>query len=353
MLLLTRRNLIRSLGLLAILSAGAIFAALHHPQPALAPDPGRLTEALPDETTLFFAGDIMLSRHVAEKMFAANDFNLPFEKVADWISQADISFANLESPFSDQGPRLPEGLVFKAQPQAAAGLTYAGFEVLSTANNHSFDQDEYGIDYTLRLLQNHGILPVGTEPTDGSILPPAVITKNQTRFGFLAYSYAAHNDGGAIPSPYVADFNDIPAMVQAVKTMKAQEADVVIVSMHAGTEYTANPTPAQVAFAHAAIDAGADLVIGAHPHWIQTIEQYKHKWIFYSLGNFIFDQMWSEPTRQGLTLLATYRGRELQKIELRPVIIDDYCCARPATADERRAILSGLGLTSPILVDNN
>ena len=75
--------------------------------------------------------------------------------------------------------------------------------------------------------------------------------------------------------------------------------------MHAGTEYTRTPMPQQITFAHAAIDDGADIVIGAHPHWVQTIEKYKGKYIFYSLGNFIFDQAWSQETMEGLTLKIT------------------------------------------------
>src|SRR3989344_5746909 len=94
----------------------------------------------PSTTTLFLAGDIMLSRHVGTKMWASKNFTLPFESVRGITSSADISLANLESQFSDSRPRITEGLVFKAEPQAVLGLVSAGFDVLSTANNHSLDQ---------------------------------------------------------------------------------------------------------------------------------------------------------------------------------------------------------------------
>jgi hypothetical protein len=149
--------------------------------------------------------------------------------------------------------------------------------------------------------------------------------------------------------------------------------------MHAGTEYTRAPNAAQIAFAHAAIDDGADMVIGSHPHWVQTVEKYKNKYIFYSLGNFIFDQAWSQDTMEGLTLKITLSKigatpvspsfskegaggsslsaddlqgsripAELQSIELIPVIITNSQ-PRPATADETKKILEKIGQNETLL----
>ena len=306
-------------------------------------------------THLFFAGDIMLSRHVAGKIMAAGNLNLPFEKTASETSHADLAFANLESPFLDKAPYAQQGLVFKADPQTVQGLNFAGFDVLSTSNNHALDQGISGLDFTINHLLTNKIIPVGTfsstAPTPDQ--PQNVITKNNIAFGFLSYSYSALNDGGKIISPLVADYNDLEKLSQDIWTLKGHFADVVIVNMHAGVEYTREPNQKQIAFAHAAIDAGADLVVGAHPHWIQTIEQYQGKWIFYSLGNFVFDQMWSADTKEGLTLLITFQDHAIKKIELKPVIIDDYCCPRFANSDETALILSKIGLTDPILMNNN
>ncbi len=304
-------------------------------------------------TTIFFAGDIMLSRNVEDKMAKANDYSLPFQKIAEEVKSADISFANLESPITDKGKHfIPNSLVFNANPLSIGGLLSAGFDVLSTANNHSLDQGQYGIQYTYDWLKSHGIIPVGAgvPVVDATT---AVIEKNKINFGFLAYSYTAHNDNSNDSSPYIGNFHDLTRLKQDILTLRGHYSDVVIVSMHAGTEYTRTPNAEQIEFAHAAIDAGADLVIGAHPHWIQTTEEYKGKWIFYSLGNFVFDQMWSQDTREGLTVLATYDGIDLKKIELQPVIIDDYCCVRWANSDESEAILKKINLTNPVLIDKN
>ena len=334
--------------------AAVIVVLVLKPKQAVGPSPiPPLTSNLPPQTSIFFAVDIMLSRNVAGSMIKSNDYTLPFIKVADTIKNADIAFANLESPFNDEGDHFVENsLVFNADPKSIEGLKLAGFDILSTANNHAFDQAQKGLDYTIDWLTAHNIIPTGTTHSKAQVQSP-VIKHNDILYGFLSYSYTAYNDGGQTTSKYIKNFNDLPGLKQDILGMKGHTADVVIVNMHAGVEYTRTPTEDQIAFAHAAIDAGADLVIGEHPHWIQTVEQYKGKWIFYSLGNFVFDQMWSIDTREGLTLLVTYQENEIKKIELKPVIIDDYCCPRFANPEESLAILKKIDLTNPILIDKN
>jgi poly-gamma-glutamate capsule biosynthesis protein CapA/YwtB (metallophosphatase superfamily) len=301
----------------------------------------------PKVTTLFFGGDIMLSRNVAGKIYAANDFSLPFRNIADEISKTDIAFANLESPFHTSGDHSVEGsLVFNADPKFVEGLKLAGFDILSTANNHSMDQGSIGLIDTQDVLTTAGILPVGTgdDCHDGKI-----ITKNNIRFGFLAYSYTAFNTGGTDnPYPQVCDANDLAALKKDIQTLRPK-VDILIVSTHMGVEYTRTPSESQINFAHTSIDAGADLMIGNHPHWVQTIEQYKGKWIFYAMGNLVFDQMWSTETREGLTATVTFRDKSLDKIELKPVIIDNFCCPRWANETETKSILSKINLTSTTL----
>jgi poly-gamma-glutamate capsule biosynthesis protein CapA/YwtB (metallophosphatase superfamily) len=298
------------------------------------------------QTTLFFAGDIMLSRNVAAKMYTAQDFSLPFINVSEHVAKADISFANLESPFNDQGDHSVEGsLNFNADPKSIEGLNYAGFDVISTANNHSYDQEKAGINFTYKWLNDHGITPIGTTP---SCHMGTIITKNNIKFGFLAYSYAAFNDGGTKRDPLVCDANDLVSVAKDIQLLKTK-VDFLIVSAHLGTEYKRSPDESSVLFAHKAIDSGADLMIGHHPHWIQTTESYKGKWIFYSLGNFVFDQMWSQDTREGLTVNITFQDKLLDKVEVKPVIIENYCCPRWATLEETKSILRKIGLEETTL----
>ncbi|HYE22163.1 MAG TPA: CapA family protein, partial [Verrucomicrobiae bacterium] len=168
----------------------------------------------------------------------------------------------------------------------------------------------------------------------------------------LAYSYSAHNDGGRIPDPQVCDWSNEKQMTQDIASLDSK-VDFLIVSTHMGTEYKRDPDPRNVELAHKAIDSGADMLIGHHPHWIQTIEEYNGKWIFYSLGNFVFDQMWSQDTKEGLTIFATFEDKTLKNIELRPVLIDDYCCPRWALSAEAQLILAKINLTSPYLMNKN
>lgn len=351
----------------AIITAALLVAAiLVKPKSTVSPEPmnGHATDSInyqPSTITLFFAGDIMLSRNVADKIYKAGDFSLPFKNVLEQISQSDISFANLESPFNDEGRHfVPNSLAFNADPKSVAGLTAAGFDVLATANNHSLDQGQEGLNFTYALLKAHDILPVGT---GANCHEGVLITQDETKFGFLAYSYAAFNDGGPPrldgesrlgekSNPLVCNWNDTASVAQDIQSLKLK-ANFVIVSAHMGTEYQRKPDAVNVERVHQAIEAGADLFVGHHPHWIQTIEQYKGKWIFYSLGNFVFDQMWSQETREGLTVTITFEKEKIKKIELKPVIIEDYCCPRWANEEESLAILKKIGLTNAILVDKN
>ena len=328
-----------------------LLALLSWPQPTAAPAATDNAAQIPPlsapDTTLFFAGDIMLGRHVAEKIHAAGNIHLPFEKIHAEILSADIAFANLESPFSDQPTVKEDQFIFRAEPEHAPSLQRAGFDVLSMANNHILNQRNYGLEYTYRLLESLGIAPSGAGLA-GASQPLAVIEKNDRLFGFLSYTYDANKN-----TPGLGNFNDLVALKNDILALKGHNADVVIVSMHAGAEYTRKPNAGQIEFARAAVDAGADLVIGHHPHWIQIIEQYREKWIFYSLGNFVFDQAWSQETMEGLAVKINFTENVVSRIELIPVIIDDYSTPRWATAEEKTAILGKINLTSPILMDKN
>jgi poly-gamma-glutamate synthesis protein (capsule biosynthesis protein) len=132
-------------------------------------------------------------------------------------------------------------------------------------------------------------------------------------------------------------------MKESIAQLRNQ-ADFIIISLHAGIEYTGQPNQFQKDFAHNAIDVGADLVIGHHPHWVQSAEIYKDKYIFYSLGNFIFDQMWSEPTREGLVVKFIFNKQGIKSIELKPILIEDYSQPRFLEGERAKRIIERLKL---------
>ncbi len=268
---------------------------------------------------LIFTGDVMLSRAVRREILAAHDPALPFRKMAPMLAASDIAFVNLESPFSDQGPYREGGLVFHAAPDMIAGLKLAGIAIASTANNHSRDCGSHGVEFTVAWLRAHGIEPVGSGESEAATHKGIVLVRHGIRFGFLGYTYDQSNGNWKDVDPRIA-LADPKAVSRDVIEIR-KRADVVIVSMHHGVEYTLKPTSAQVAFAHAAIDAGATLVIGHHPHVVQPSENYRGGLIFYSLGNFIFDQYQRERTQHGEVVQISFVGRNILATHVMPVKI--------------------------------
>jgi poly-gamma-glutamate capsule biosynthesis protein CapA/YwtB (metallophosphatase superfamily) len=260
---------------------------------------------------LLFGGDVMLCRDVGRRIRETKDPTHPFVKIAPFLSSADLTFVNLESPFADKGPRGEEGLIFRARPETIAGLVLAGVDVASTANNHTRDCGDHGVLYTIDWLRQHQIEPVGTGETPEQAHAGVVLERHGIRFGFLAYTFDQSN-GNWHDVDWRVAMLDIPTMQQDVAAL-LKKADVVIVSMHDGWEYQPKPSPEQVVFAHAAIDAGATLVIGHHPHVTQPMEHYGRGVIFYSLGNFVFDQFQRVETQHGEIAEVVFAGKDITR----------------------------------------
>ncbi len=270
-------------------------------------------------TRIVFGGDIMLSRSVGKLARARRDPALPLRAIAPALAAADIAFANLESPFSDHGGVVEEGMVFKAEPEMIAGLTLAGIDVLSTANNHARDCGRHGVDFTVEWLRKHGIAAAGSGVTAAEAHSGAVIERNGTRFGFLAYTYDQSNGNHRDVDDRVAVM-DLAAMRRDVAAI-ARRAHAVIVSMHAGLEYSPQPLPRQIEFAHAAIQAGARVVVGHHPHVVEPWERFGSGAVFYSLGNLVFDQFQRAETQRGALAEVVFAGAEVESARLIPVEI--------------------------------
>lgn len=270
-------------------------------------------------------GDIMLSRGVAGKM-RKYSYDYPFAKTFEYLKTGDIVFGNLECPIVTGRPVQAKEMRFRADPQVVDALKKAGFTVFSLANNHMPDFGAKGITSTISLLDKAGIHHSGAGENLEQAEKPALFESKGIKFALLAY-----NDSDVVPDSYEASKNHHGTNIMNIDRMKKSVAEIkksvdfVIVSMHSGIEYKATPNQRQINFARAAIDAGADLVIGHHPHWVQTIEKYNGKYIIYSLGNFIFDQMWSQETREGLAVKIFISKSGIHKIDFMPVLINDYC----------------------------
>jgi poly-gamma-glutamate synthesis protein (capsule biosynthesis protein) len=270
-------------------------------------------------TRILCGGDVMLSRYVGARARAKADPASPLRDLAPLLSSADIAFVNLEAPFSDHGRPVEKGMVFKAEPEMIEALRAAGIDVVSTANNHARDCGSYGIGFTLDWLAKNGIAAAGTGHTAEEAHHGAVIERNGHRYGFLAYTYDQSNGNHSDQDDRVAMLN-IPRMAADVASLRSR-ADAVIVSMHAGVEYQKQPNAEQRNFAHAAIDAGASAVVGAHPHVTQPVESYREGVIFYSLGNLVFDQFQRQETQHGLIADLRFTGAKLTSYSAIPVDI--------------------------------
>jgi poly-gamma-glutamate synthesis protein (capsule biosynthesis protein) len=273
----------------------------------------------PQKTRILFGGDVMLSRHVARLARERHDPASPLRDLAPVLRSPDIAFVNLEAPFSDRGRVMEHGMIFKAEPEMIAALETSGVTIVSTANNHARDCGSHGVEFTLSWLQQHGILAVGSGTTAEAAHAGTVIELHGERFGFLAYTFDQSNGNYQDVDDRIASM-DVPTMQADVARMRAH-ADVAIVSMHAGTEYHPRPNPRQIEFAHAAIDAGACVVAGHHPHVTQPWERRGEGVIFYSLGNLVFDQFQRTETQHGALAEVVFSGKTLESAALLPVDI--------------------------------
>ena len=249
------------------------------------------------------------------------------------LQAADLAAANFENPAPDAFRYHVQGTVFSADPRLIDGLRNAGLDWVSLANNHIRDAGASGLLQTIGNLDRRGIAHSGAGRDLAAARKPAILVAGGVRVAFLGYdtiapSYAA-GAGRAGSAPM-----SVAALRRDVAATRAAGAEVVVVYPHWGVEYTARTTSLQRALGRAAIDAGADLVIGNHPHWVGAMEVYRGRPIWYALGNFVFDQAWSEPTQEGLLLELTFRGRTLVQARLHPTIILDQ--AQPNLLDPGR-----------------
>ena len=274
--------------------------------------------------TIIATGDIIPARTVNYKTVATNNFSWPYEKVADFTNNADLTFANLEAPQIKDCPVTTEGMVFCGDKRNINGLVYAGVDLVSLANNHAGNHGEQGVTDTINNLKDAGIGVTG-------ISGPFVKEIKGVRFAFLGYNDISKDQPGV--SDVIED-----RMREEIRDAK-NLSDVVIVTFHWGVEYRSLPDERQVYLGHLAIDSGADLVIGNHPHWIQPVEIYKGKLITYAHGNFVFDQMWSQKTTEGVLGKYVFYGKDLIDVEYFPLKIFDFGQARFMDEVEKQKIL--------------
>jgi poly-gamma-glutamate synthesis protein (capsule biosynthesis protein) len=300
------------------------------------------------------AGDIMLGRGVNNKMVTYNDYTYPYKAVHDELESADYRVANLECTVTDLTPvpTDPATFSFVSKQKAITGLVYAGFQTLTVANNHANGPGGHpAFSDMLKNLRANNISVMGGGENLAEARTPSAQTIKGVKFALIGY-----HDFAVVPAqgPAATDssWGLAPAKVALVTedvTNARANADIVIPYFHWGIEYTKVPTKAQQTLARAAIDAGADMVLGNHPHWTQGIEEYKGKLIIYSMGNFVFDQDWSRPTLEGMLIHFYWRDRTLVGVRFVPTVDQDRCQPRIMTQAEGVAVFQRMWSGTDIL----
>jgi gamma-polyglutamate biosynthesis protein CapA len=257
--------------------------------------------------TLVSTGDVLTARSINARSVELNDYIWPWNNTVDLLKDADLTFINLETPLVDDCPIRMSGTVFCGNPRHIEGLKYADIDVINLANNHIGNHGDKGILETQNILSEFHTTGINN---------PTIVEVNDLKVAFLGFNLI---------------FPETPGGTWAYsKTVETQirearlNADFVIAAFHWGTEYTIDLTDDQVSLAHLAVDSGADAVIGHHPHWVQPQETYKGKPILYSHGNFIFDQFWSEKTREGIVSKITFTKGVDPVVEITPIYIDSF-----------------------------
>jgi poly-gamma-glutamate synthesis protein (capsule biosynthesis protein) len=301
--------------------------------PTLSDPPTPTPTATPTPTfkvSLDAVGDIMLARTVGDQVLA-NGPQVVFAGVQSVMDSADVRVGNLECALTARSQSEHKSFTLPAPPQAAQALSLARFDVLGLANNHAMDYGSAGLADTQSILGQSGIATVGAGLNADAAHAPVIIERNGLRLAFLAYVDVLPERSGFDPHAWIAtatgpgiawaDPERIKADVSAAKRV----ADLVVVLLHAGIEisdFIPNLSGEQLLEAHTAIDSGAALVLGSHPHVLQQIEKYHGGLIAYSLGNFVFDQ-YDGVANASIILRVVLTRAGVQSYDFVPVLIDN------------------------------
>jgi len=377
----TARFLLATLAAVAIVALALLISPTDPDSAAMAtmvlypetvpPAPAEAGSTVKKSFSILACGDILLARTPGIRE-AQNGFRFLFEDVRELVSSADIAFANLETPASYLGvpyPGKPPNVTFRADPATLFGVAWAGFDVLSIANNHMNDYGPRAVGETLDFLDLLSIERCGAGRDLEEARRPAVLWRDGASFAFLAYAEPIWSvigaDGslagraltraevrlhGPLPpretptnpdSPWnpgagvaIATRKDIISDIQRIKT--TINPDYLFVSIHWGDEHQHVPNAFQRSLGHAAIDAGATAVLGHHPHVLQSLERYAGGLIIYSLGNFVFD-MAADHTYETAALRLVVSDGSIDRVDIQPLRIarGQYKPAPVSGADAR------------------
>lgn len=281
-------------------------------EPESEPEPEPEPEAEPRRFTVAASGDLLIHSPVYQQAAAYGhevgepyDFTPMFEQVAPAFEAADLSVCHLEVPLSSDNRNLSGFPRFSAPRQLASAIADAGFDTCSTASNHAVDQGAAGVTATLDALDRAGVAHAGTARSAEEADQPTLHVVDGVTVAQLSYTYGLN--GLPRPEPWMVDGLDADRIAADAEAARDVGADVVVASLHWGTEYRRAPTAAQRHLAERLLgDADVDLILGHHPHVVQPVERINDRLAVYGLGNFLANQSTPVETQDGVIVLVTF-----------------------------------------------
>lgn len=291
--------------------------------------PGQAPESV---VTITVGGDVMMDRRVGTRLAQTGDFAEPFRGLAERLSGADITVVNLESTLAELGPPTQGIESFVADPRIRSGLRLAGVDVVSLANNHSGDYGPRSLLRTIDILGRGEFAVFGAGADLARADKPAVLVRDGVTVAFVGFNAIGETPPAGPRQPGASSLsmpprtgpldqqrlNRITRQVAAL----ADRVDVVVVIPHWGTQYTAVPEPEQSQVGQALLAAGADIVVGGHPHWVQAVERSRDgRLVIHSLGNLVFDMDFSTETMQGVVAELVVWDDRVVAVDYSPYVI--------------------------------
>ncbi|GAB4342721.1 MAG: CapA family protein [Calditrichia bacterium] len=253
----------------------------------------------------------------AEEEIARRGTGYPFLALDSLLGASDLVFANLEAPFGSGGERFEKSYTFLVNPALVDVLTAGHINMVSLANNHIMDFGSQPLQETRRLLRQAGIHFSGAGKNLAEARQPAIIKVDSLEIAFLACSLTFPEEFWATDTTAGTCFPRHTFFFDDIRRLK-KEHDFVVVSFHWGSELMTEPKEYQVQLAHQTIQAGADLILGHHPHVVQGVEVYKNKLIAYSLGNFVFGSF-SENAKESMLLEVRFKKSSIESAKIIPI----------------------------------
>lgn len=294
------------------------------------------------EIKIAFTGDIMLSRNVAKRIGSSPIISA---SVAEFLESHDFVVGNLECPIAHQSKKNNEN-AFKADPMSLKEVSC--FNLFSLANNHIFDCGKEGAQETIEFLNRENILNSGLLFNDKTSFNTSVILKNKKiSFFSCAVDECIKNENKNFPKIICAQSNDLQQHIQIC----SRNSDCTIVLLHGGNELVPYPEPEFRNLCLSFLNSGADVVVTHHPHILGGVEEHKNKFIFYSLGDFIFDG--ESNKRRRSAILSFTISDSVNKWRLIPVYIDQTITIKRATGKLERKIISKYKSVSKLIIQKN